>query len=577
MIDRACQAVGIDLGTTYSALAYMDSKGTPRVVCDGEGRSVVPSVIYFDEEEIIVGEMAVSQMSTDAARVAQFVKVHMGETWRQKFNGVEHTPESLSALIITHLLNEAEPQIGPIPSAVITVPAAFNERRRRATQQAGEIAGINVIGTLNEPMAATLSYGLYQSDQTQNAVVYDLGGGTFDVTIVRISPNSLEELSTNGNRALGGKDWDQALTDYYCDQFLQKHGANPTDDQQALQDIRSECEQAKRRLTRLSKTTVVCNAFGQSFKLEITRDLFESLTKKYIQATKLTTELALEDAKLTWNDVDRVVLVGGSTHMPAVRQMLAKAKGEPPDSGVNPVLAVALGAAIYARMVESGQEIQTQHLPPEIEADENGLEMIDDSSASEETLAVDLPQAKPHSDVPDSAPILLPDVSFVTAHGVGVRLKSAGAWQNCVLIPKNSRVPTQTTRRFNVTGKSTGSSSIRIEITQGDSSEIELTEPLGTGRIVLPARIQPGSAVDVTMQFDEQGRLHTHALHVETGQDMQMAVEVEGCLQEADVEAYRQFVQQSGFREHFSADDAMAELEMLDDDDDDEPPMIEML
>ena len=203
MSKRGCESVGIDLGTTFSAMAYMDDQSTPRMIQDGSGQAVIPSVVYFDDDEVIVGDIALQQARMHPERVVQFIKVHIGDDWSRKFNGIDHTPESISAIILAHLLREAEPQIGPVTSAVITVPAFFTEKRRRATQQAGEIAGLNVIGTLNEPMAAALAFGLYRENREQTAVAYDLGGGTFDVTVVRISPNELTELATYGNRQLG--------------------------------------------------------------------------------------------------------------------------------------------------------------------------------------------------------------------------------------------------------------------------------------------------------------------------------------------------------------------------------------
>jgi len=281
--QRGCQAVGIDLGTTYSSLAYLDSQLTPRIVADSSGQSVMPSVVFFDDQEVIVGELALQQARLRADRVVQFIKVQMGEAWRREFNGHVHTPESISAIILGQLLREAEPQIGPVASAVITVPAYFTEKRRRATQQAGEIAGLNVIGMLNEPMAATLAYGLYRSTGEQVAVVYDLGGGTFDVTVVRIRPDDLEELATCGNRQLGGRDWDQCLIDMVADDFQRRHGRDPRTLPQALQDLHLECERAKRRLGRLEKTAIRLHAFDHDHAVELTRAQFEALTAHLVQ------------------------------------------------------------------------------------------------------------------------------------------------------------------------------------------------------------------------------------------------------------------------------------------------------
>jgi molecular chaperone DnaK len=566
MNERGCESVGIDLGTTYSTLAYLDGQMMPRVMCDSSGQAVVPSVVFFDDEEIIVGEMALAQAKVRADRVAQFVKVHMGEPWRKKFQGKVHTPESLSALILGQLIREAEPQIGSVRSAVITVPAYFTEKRRRATQQAGEIAGLRVIGTLNEPMAAMLAYGMHREMTTRNAVVYDLGGGTFDVTVVRISPNELEELATNGNRQLGGRDWDQALIDYVCEDFKKAHRIDPRDHPQVMQDLQIECEHAKRRLGRMAKSAVRFHACGHDHVVELTRQKFEELTAHLLQATKLTTELALEDAGLKWSQIASVVLVGGSTHMPAVRNMLAELSKKPPETGVNPVTAVALGAAIYAQMLESGQAIKTLHDRPAEE-----IEPVPSSR---------IPTAKPLSpaeaaqanDVVDAEIMAaLPSVSFVTAHGVGVRVLHQQKWINQVLIPKNTKVPTHVTRRFWTTGAVNKKGFISVGITQGDTPDLDLAEELGTGKIEgIPLNEPPGKPVDVTMEFDSQGRLHTRAVYVQTGQQMAMSVEVRGGLKEEEVKAYRQFLESTGFIAPFDADKAIDQMQNLDDDDDDD-------
>jgi len=568
MSERACKSVGIDLGTTYSSLAYMDAQMTPRVVSDSEGKTVTPSVVYFDEQEIIVGEIAVSQANVNADRVAQFIKVNMGDQWRQEFNNQVHTPESLSALILGQMIREAEPQIGPIPSAVITVPAYFTEKRRRATQQAGEIAGLEVVGTLNEPMAATLAYGLYRADGDQNAVVYDLGGGTFDVTIVHISPNNLEELATNGNRQLGGRDWDQVLINYVCDEFERVHHKNPRDCSQTSQDLLIECEKVKRRIGKMAKTALRVHAFGIDHAIEITRQKFEALTAHLLQTTRLTTEIALEDAGLGWKDISRIVLVGGSTHMPAVRNMLKEASGIAPDVAVNPVVAVALGAAIYAHMLDTGHEVKTVRRASVIEADDAEIEVLGEEPVEPLPVAASLSEDDSASLATEfDTPARMPTVKFVTAHGVGVKVVSKGQWKNRVLIPSNTQVPVKATERFKATGKATGASFITVEITQGSTADYDLGEVLGTGRIQLPANELPGNMVEVTMEFDEQGRLHTHAVYVKTQQEMRMSVEVQGCLREEEVVAYRDFLESTGFIRPFDSEAAMEKLVEVDEED----------
>ena len=554
MNERACQAVGMDLGTTYSSLAYMDSQMMPRVVSDSSGQTVMPSVVYFDDEEIIVGEMALQQAKLCSDRVVQFIKVHMGDKWREEYVGRTHSPESISAIILGQLVKEAEPQIGPISSAVITVPAYFTEKRRRATQQAGEIAGLKVIGTLNEPMAAALAYGLHHTKQEQTVVVYDLGGGTFDVTVVRISPNELEELATNGNRQLGGRDWDEALIRFVADDFQKAHGLDLRTVPQAMQDLLLECERAKRRLGRMSKTSIRVHAQGHDHQVEVTRDLFDQLTGHLLQATKLTTEMAVSDAGLKWDQISRVVLVGGSTHMPAVRQMLKEVSGKPPDTGVNPVLAVALGAAVYAHMLETGSAVKAIQQKQTIEPEEEQGEWAE---------TPDVAAPPPLSIAAES----IPTVSFVTAHGVGLKTRTQTGWANRVLIPKNTKVPVSITKRFVTRSYGRGGTHIDIDITQGDTTDLTLAEHLGTGKITGIRPNEPDrQPVDVTMEFDDQGRLHIHALYVPRNQDMEMSLEIPGGLCQEEVEEHRRFLEETGFLNPITADQMIEALDAADDD-----------
>ena len=508
MIERACESVGIDLGTTFSSMAYLDGKLIPQMVIDSSGKSVVPSVILFDDNEILVGDMALEQSALLPDRVVQFIKVHMGEDWRREFQGHVYTPESLSAIILAHLVKEAEQQnFGPVRSAVITVPAYFNEKRRRATQQAGEIAGLKVIGTLNEPMAATLAYGLHQQEREQNVVVYDLGGGTFDVTVVRISPREIVELATSGNRQLGGKDWDQALIDRVADEFQKTHGLDPRQFPDSFQNLLLASEKAKRQLSVKKNAKISCLAGSKQHQVDISRPQFEGLTLDLLESTKLTTEIALEESGLTWSQIDRVLLVGGSTHMPAVHAMLERVSGKKPEFGVNPVIAVALGAAVYAYTLEA----------------DLGLTLVE----------------RPRT-----------GITFVTAHGVGLRVRddSGKGWKNSVLIPKNSQVPATATRRFVCAEEINQHTVIQIEVTQGDSEDVDLVEVLGQASIEGFPRNEPaGQPVDVNLEFDKQGRLHMKAIYANTGHEVQMSLEVTGGLCEEEVIQQHTHLKKVGF------------------------------
>ncbi len=565
MHERGCESVGIDLGTTYSSLAYIDQQMTPRIVPDSSGQTVIPSVIFFDDNEVIVGDIALQQAKLRAEQVVQFIKVHMGDDWHRELGGRSHTPESLSAMILAHLVRESEPQIGGITSAVITVPAYFTEKRRRATQQAGEIAGLKVIGILNEPTAAALAYGLSRENKRQNVLVYDLGGGTFDVTVIRIEPGSLEELATCGNRQLGGKDWDQALIDYVAEDFKRRFGGDPRGQPQAWQDLVLATEQAKRQLTRLAKTSVRLHALGHDHVCEITRETFEGITAHLLRTTKLTTEMALEDAALDWKHLDRVVLVGGSTHMPMVRSMLKQLSGKDPETGVNPVLAVALGAAIYAQMLET----------------DNAPKAVQHVKLLEKARGAD--GASTERQEPAAAQAL-PIVDFVTAHGVGVKVRHKEKMINFVLIKKNTRVPCEVSREFRTFAAGPNTRRLTIEVTQGDTNDLELAELLGTGVIEgLPANEPPGQPVRVTMLFDKQGRLHVRARYVKTGQELEFVLQVAGGLEQEQVEEFRQLFVETGLtRSRQEAPpngnsplDDVPLLEGLDDDDDDDIPLLE--
>ncbi len=574
MNERVCRSVGIDLGTTYSSLAYMDSSSHPRVVADSSGQTVIPSVIFFDESEVIVGEIALENAKLHADRVVQFVKSHMGDDWRKEIGGRVHTPESLSSIILAHLVREAEPQIGPVPSAVITVPAYFTEKRRRATQQAGEIAGLEVRGILNEPMSAALAYGLHREDKEQTVLVYDLGGGTFDVTVVRITPNALEELVTYGNRNLGGKDWDQCLIDFVADDFKKAQGIDPRTSLQVMQNLQLQCERAKRQLAKMVRTGIAFSAFGRSHEVQISRVQFEELTAHLLKMTKLTVEMALEDAGLRWGQLQRVLLVGGSTHMPMVRQMLRDLSGSPPDTGVNPVIAVALGAALYAHMLDTENLPKAIHLKTRGDDDSKPKAEAGQAPARSRTHE----RGAAHEGIPAPKGVDLPQVRFVTAHGVGLRvLTASGQMHNQVLIPRNCRVPTAATRQF-LTQRNKGyGDRLKITVTQGDAEDPQLVEVLGTLYISgLPPDEPGGQPVEVSMSFNKQGRLYINAVYLNTGQSLQQSLEIPGGLREQEVRQYRKMLEETGLVR--SKPNRYGSLdEIVLDEEDDEFPLLEPL
>jgi molecular chaperone DnaK len=566
--NRACDSVGIDLGTTNSSIAYLNKQMIPVVVLNEEGKSSVPSVVFFDDEEIHIGDIALMNAKTDAERVVQFIKVRMGTNWRKTFQGDVHSPESISAIILKHLLLMAKPEIGLSQKAVITVPAYFDDKRRQATQDAGKIAGLDVTATLNEPMAALLAYGLHrevanetnEQHRKQNVLVYDLGGGTFDVTVVEVTPTEIRELATDGNRELGGKDWDQALIQYIADEFRKQHKIDLLKELeepqllQARQDLQIACEEAKQLLSKRRETSVRIFAFGQEHKTTVTREQFNQMTRSLLGSTIITAEKVLSEANLEWRKISRILLVGGSTLMPAVKDELKQLTGSPLEVRVNPLNAVALGASVYAHILECGEELTTVNL-----RDQKTTETTPTQAGPDKPRTPPTQRPEPRKKVVIPAEPL-PAVRFVTAHGVGIKVLDANGTEfiNKVLIGKNSRVPqTSPPFRTQLDKPSQPGSYVKLEITQGDSTEVDLVETLGEVRIEgFPPRTKPSRAsattaitefVSTTLKFDEKGRLQVSAEYEDTAtkrkQFVRTTLDVEGCLKKEEAEQHRQHME----------------------------------
>src|SRR5882724_9409855 len=346
------KVVGIDLGTTFSAIAHIDAYGKPQIIPNTETERITPSVIFFDDSQVIVGTVAKNNAVAEPEKIVDFVKREMGkpkDQFHREFGGKIYSAEELSALIIRKLKADAEKYLDqPITDAVITVPAYFNDAERTATITAGQLAGLNVLQIINEPTAGALAYGLDKLDQDQTVFVFDLGGGTFDVTIMRIHEHMIEMLATNGDHRLGGKDWDDVIVNMVADEFDKCHGENPLLDLQSYQDLQSRALAAKIQLSSRKRTTIVHHHNGKSVKLELTREEFEKSTRHLVEKCKTICEMVMQEAKMKWDKVDKVLLVGGMTRMPMVRTMISELTPSPIVDDVNPDEAVALGAAIQA-------------------------------------------------------------------------------------------------------------------------------------------------------------------------------------------------------------------------------------
>lgn len=347
------KTIGIDLGTTNSCVAVMEN-GEPVVIANAEGARTTPSVVAFQKDgERLVGQVAKRQAVSNPDRTISSIKRHMGSDHRVEIDGKGYTPQEISAMILTKLKKDAESYLGgPVTDAVITCPAYFTDSQRQATKDAGKIAGLNVLRIINEPTAAALSYGLDKEGKTQKVIIYDLGGGTFDVSIMEIGDGVFEVLATHGNNMLGGDDFDKRVMDYLVAEFKAKEGIDLTGDKLAMQRLKEAAEKAKIELSGMSKTSVnlpfiTADATGpKHLDVDITKQKFDALTADLIEATVVPMRKAMEDAKLSYSEIDKVILVGGSTRIPAVIDKVREVTGKEPFKGINPDECVAIGAAI---------------------------------------------------------------------------------------------------------------------------------------------------------------------------------------------------------------------------------------
>jgi molecular chaperone DnaK len=354
--------IGIDLGTTYSVVAHVDSQGRPWSIPNGVGDILTPSVVLFDDSGPIVGKEAVMASVMEPDKVAEVVKRDMGaKAHRKKIRGEYLPPEVISSFILKSVKTDAERKLGPLRKAVITVPAYFDESRRRATMDAGRLAGLEVMDIINEPTAAAIAYG-YQigfldrygrtkGDDCLRVLAYDLGGGTFDVSIVEIRGSSFKTIATDGDVYLGGKDWDEQIINLAAERFKKQYRDDPRGNPGTMQDLWNNAEIAKKTLTERKQATLYVNHAGARHKIDITRDEFEQATGFLLARTKTTTEIVVRQAGLNWDAIDKVLLVGGSTRMPMVVRMLTDVTGKTPDRSVSPDEAVAHGAALYADLL----------------------------------------------------------------------------------------------------------------------------------------------------------------------------------------------------------------------------------
>jgi molecular chaperone DnaK len=486
--------VGIDLGTTNSVIAWMKPDGTVEVIPNAEGSRTTPSIVSFTKTgEIIVGEPAKRQLILNSERTIKSIKRKMGTDYKVRIDDKEYTPQEISALILKKLKKDAEEYLGgEIKKAVITCPAYFNDAQRQATKEAGIIAGLDVLRIINEPTAAALAYGLDKMEGERKVLVYDLGGGTFDVSILEIGGGVIQVIATSGNNHLGGDDFDQRIMDYIIDEFKKQHGVDLRNDKQALQRIRDAAEKAKIELstkleTDISLPYITATAEGPlHLEMKLTRAMFESLTRDLVEKTREPIERALNDAKLSPQDIDEIILVGGMTRVPMVQRFIKEIFGKEPNKSVNPDEAVAIGAAIQAAILA-------------------GTEGAKDKD------------------------VVLVDVTPLT---LGVEVKG-GLMEP--IIPRNTTIPVRKSKIF--TTAEDGQTSVEVRVYQGERAMARDNIFLGSFQLVgIPPAPRGVPQIEVTFDIDADGIVHVSAKDLGTGKEQSMVVTGRHQLSSEDIE-----------------------------------------
>jgi molecular chaperone DnaK len=485
--------VGIDLGTTYSAVATLDDRGQPVTLPNRDGDMLTPSaILLLDDGTAVVGQAALDVAQEQPDRVATLVKRRMGlASLGRPVAGKEFRPETLSAIILRKLVQDAELRVGPVSKAVITVPAYFDDTRRKATHDAGRIAGLDVLDILDEPTAAALAYSFQRghavpspqatlTDRPQTVLVYDLGGGTFDVTVVKLLPKRFQVLAIEGDVRLGGKDWDDRIVNHVAEAFRAQYGEDPREDPQSLAVLQAASERAKRTLSKLDQASVTVNHAGRKLAVPLSRREFEGLTRDLLTRTRLTTQQVLRQAGLGWDQIDRVLLVGGSTHMPMTGTMLRDLSGRPPDNSLAVSEVVARGAAIHAGILEARSGAATN--------------------------------------LPSGAAHVLADVVeiSVNAHSLGIEVRKDADRLNDILIPKNTQLAAAASRVYYTLADN--QSKVRVRVLQGEAHQADACIAVGECWIDgLPPTLPKGSPVQVRCAVAANGLIDVMALDMTSG------------------------------------------------------------
>ncbi len=541
---------GIDLGTTYSCIAYVDDAGKAVVVPNFDNDLTTPSVVHFESDgNVVVGKTAKNSAEIEPERVASLVKRSMGDPdYAFTVDGVAYKPESVSSLVLRKLVGDAAQALGEdITDVVITCPAYFGINEREATKNAGKLAGLEVHHILNEPTAAAISYGAGKPAGDQVVLVYDLGGGTFDVTVIAIEKGDIRVVYTDGNHSLGGRDWDDRLTNYFAEQFMAQHRTkgDPRDDRHSLQELLGKAEEAKKSLSVREKYAMTVNHNGVQARFEVTRDKLDELTVDLLEQTvTLTRGVLAEAAKRGAGRIDQLLLVGGLSKMPAVARRLKEAFAL--DAKLfEPDLAVAKGAALMGLKILAG-ELVTDEV-----ARMQGIprEQVDLSTVDGRTIEAAAQQASakagPRFRLPPSKDLVVMarrKIVNVCSKGFGVVVVRDESGDERIveyLIHNNTPVPVEITE----TGFGTqvaNQRNVNIEVMeqagQAESPDLANNHQISAGVIEIPSGLPAGSPIHITFRLAEDGTLNVHALEPSSARELRLEVKVHGAMSQQEVE-----------------------------------------
>ena len=484
--------IGIDLGTTYSLGAYINENGLPVIIPNAEGENKTPSVVFFESEDsVVVGKSAKMNSGMYPDDVVSAIKNYMGQTKKiTSSHGKTYTPESISSFILKKIVLDSATFLNldePIKDVVVTIPAYFTDAQRKATEDAVNIAGLKLLGTINEPTAAALYYATETKLNHSNVLIYDLGGGTFDVTIIRVDDDDVRVLSTGGLSNVGGRFFDQAIVDYVCEQFEDKHDIDLEEDEYEYQELFVRAEDAKIQLSRQMKTLIPIKVERIRENVEITREYFNEVIEKFYKRSEFVVKKAISEAGLEIKDIDKVILVGGSSRIPYIQERLSKILGDVISREGNPDEVVALGAALFGKQLtakeESGKRIQD-----------------------------------------------------VCSHSIGIAVIDPVEKQrvNSILINRNSKLPVSVTRSFRTAVEC--QTEVDLTITEGEFRELTDVAILNSKMIKLPENLHKGTKVEIRLQLDESQLLHVYIAIPDAGYEDEYRFERITNLSEQEVE-----------------------------------------